>query len=54
MGSRARVAGNSLVLTPPPYRNDFLHAVDVVEELAIGRGLGSFEPELPDEFTAGT
>ena len=54
MGSRARVAGNSLVLTPPPYRNDFLHAVDVVEEIAIGRGLGSFEPELPDEFTAGS
>ena len=54
MGSRARVEGTSLVLTPPPYRNDFLHAVDVVEEIAIGRGLGSFEPELPDEFTAGS
>ena len=53
MGSRARVEGTSLVVTPPPYRNDFLHAVDVVEELAIGRGLGSFEPELPDEFTPG-
>ena len=26
----------------------------MVEELAIGRGLGSFEPELPDEFTAGS
>ena len=54
MGSRARVEGSSLVVTPPPYRNDFLHAVDVVEEIAIGRGLGSFEPELPDEFTAGS
>ena len=53
MGSRARVEGCALVVTPPPYRNDFLHAVDVVEELAIGRGLGSFEPELPDEFTPG-
>ena len=53
MGTRARVAGTSLVVTPPPYRNDFLHAVDVVEEIAIGRGLDSFEPELPDEFTPG-
>ena len=53
MGSRARVEGAALVVTPPPYRNDFLHAVDVVEEIAIGRGLGSFEPELPAEFTAG-
>ena len=41
------------MVTPPPYRNDFMHAVDVVEEIAIGRGLGSFEPELPDEFTPG-
>ena len=53
MGSRARVEGAALVVTPPPYRNDFLHPVDVVEEIAIGRGLGSFEPELPDEFTTG-
>ena len=53
MGSRARVEGSSVVVTPPPYRNDFMHAVDVVEEIAIGRGLGTFEPELPDEFTPG-
>ena len=53
MGSRARIEGASLVVAPPPYRNDFLHAVDIVEEIAIGRGLASFEPELPEEFTAG-
>lgn len=53
MGSRARVEGAALVVTPPPYRNDFLHAVDVVEEIAIGRGLDTFAPELPAEFTAG-
>ena len=41
------------MVTPPPYRNDFLHAVDVVEEIAIGRGLDTFEPVLPEEFTAG-
>ena len=53
MGSRARIEGTSLVVTPPPYRNDFLHAVDIVEEIAIGRGLDTFEPVLPEEFTPG-
>ncbi|MDR0554046.1 MAG: phenylalanine--tRNA ligase subunit beta [Treponema sp.] len=38
---------------PPEYRNDFLHAADVVEDIMIGRGLGSFVPERPREFTVG-
>ncbi|MDR0450153.1 MAG: phenylalanine--tRNA ligase subunit beta [Treponema sp.] len=38
---------------PPEYRNDFLHAADVVEDLMIGRGVGSFKPERPRVFTVG-
>ncbi|AHH12536.1 Phenylalanyl-tRNA synthetase beta chain [Borrelia hermsii YBT] len=38
---------------PPVYRNDFLHEVDVIEEIMIGRGLDSFKPELPKDFTLG-
>ncbi|MDR3161327.1 MAG: phenylalanine--tRNA ligase subunit beta, partial [Spirochaetaceae bacterium] len=38
---------------PPEYRNDFLHAADVVEDVMIGRGLGSFKPERPRDFTVG-
>jgi phenylalanyl-tRNA synthetase beta chain len=38
---------------PPYYRNDFLHAADVVEEVMIGRGLNSFKPERPSDFTVG-
>ena len=40
-------------LFPPEYRNDFLHAADVIEEVVIGRGLSSFEPARPTEATIG-
>ena len=38
---------------PPEYRNDFLHAADVAEDVMIGRGLNSFKPERPSDFTVG-
>jgi phenylalanyl-tRNA synthetase beta chain len=38
---------------PPEYRNDFLHAADVAEGVMIGRGLNSFRPERPGDFTVG-
>jgi phenylalanyl-tRNA synthetase beta chain len=38
---------------PPEYRNDFLHAADVAEDVMIGRGLSSFKPERPRDFTVG-
>ncbi|MDR2159644.1 MAG: phenylalanine--tRNA ligase subunit beta [Treponema sp.] len=38
---------------PPEYRNDFLHAADVVEDVMTGRGLASFRPERPRDFTIG-
>jgi phenylalanyl-tRNA synthetase beta chain len=40
-------------LFPPPYRNDFLPAADVCEEIMIGRGLKSFAPLRPREATIG-
>ncbi|MDR2792575.1 MAG: phenylalanine--tRNA ligase subunit beta [Treponema sp.] len=40
-------------LYPPEYRNDFLHAADVAEDVMIGRGLASFKPGRPREFTVG-
>lgn len=40
-------------LFPPPYRNDFLHEVDVIEDVMIGRGLETFSPEKPADFTIG-
>ena len=38
---------------PPEYRNDFLHAADVMEDVMIGRSLNSFKPERPADFTVG-
>lgn len=40
-------------IIPAPYRNDFLHEVDVIEDVMIGRGLDTFEPEAPNDFTIG-
>jgi len=53
MGNAVRRSGDRLTVDPPPYRNDFLHAVDVVEEIMIGRGMDSFRPVWPEEFTVG-
>lgn len=40
-------------LQPAPYRNDFLHEVDVIEDVMIGRDLTTFAPEKPRDFTIG-
>jgi phenylalanyl-tRNA synthetase beta chain len=53
MGSSVRVDGDSLVVSPPEYRNDFLHPVDAMEEIMVGRGMASFAPVMPDEMTVG-
>ena len=53
MGNQVSRSGNTLTVNPPPYRNDFLHPVDVIEEVMIGRGMSSFEPVWPEEFTVG-
>jgi len=45
--------GEGLLTWPPEYRNDFLHAADIVEDVMIGRGLNSFKPERPSETTIG-
>ncbi|MDR2184931.1 MAG: phenylalanine--tRNA ligase subunit beta, partial [Treponema sp.] len=42
-----------VLVWPPEYRNDFLHAADVAEDVMIGRGLNSFKPERPRDFTVG-
>jgi phenylalanyl-tRNA synthetase beta chain len=46
-------AGEGVRAWPPEYRNDFLHAADVMEDVMIGRGLNSFKPQRPRDFTMG-
>lgn len=53
MGVSAAVQDRKVRVTVPEYRNDFLHPVDVVEDVMIGRGMDSFEPEMPQDFTVG-
>jgi phenylalanyl-tRNA synthetase beta chain len=45
--------GQTLEATLPPYRQDVMHAVDVIEDVAISRGYQSFEPLMPSLFTVG-
>ncbi len=40
--------------TLPPYRQDLMHVMDVVEDVAISLGYASFTPEMPAQFTVGS
>ena len=53
MGSTVQVKGTRIVVSPPEYRNDFLHPVDAMEEIMIGRGMDTFSPVMPRDFTVG-
>jgi len=47
------VEGQKITIRVPEYRNDFLHAVDIVEDIMMGRGMDSFEPVMPSDSTVG-
>ena len=53
MGVEACEKDGTITVMPPPYRNDFLHEVDVIEDIMLGRELPSFKPEKPHDFTIG-
>ncbi|MFN2311923.1 MAG: phenylalanine--tRNA ligase subunit beta, partial [Spirochaetia bacterium] len=53
MGVRAETVSGRITAYPPVYRNDFLHPVDVVEDLMIGYGMDAFPSEPPQDFTVG-
>ena len=53
MGSRATIEGDFIVVKPAEYRNDFLHPVDIIEDILIGIGMKNFPPERPRDFTIG-
>jgi phenylalanyl-tRNA synthetase beta chain len=52
-GHRVSGSASTLKITPPAHRDDILHPVDVVEDVAIARGYDSFAPEMPSQFTVG-
>lgn len=53
MGVFAVVDDQSVFVTVPEYRNDFLHPVDIIEDVMIGHGMENFEPVMPASFTLG-
>ncbi|HTG00025.1 MAG TPA: phenylalanine--tRNA ligase subunit beta, partial [Nitrospirota bacterium] len=53
-GHAAVVSRGSVTVTSPPYRDDIMHPMDLVEDYAISRGYDSFEPVLPRQSTVGS
>jgi phenylalanyl-tRNA synthetase beta chain len=52
-GYRVSAGKNNVKATLPLYRQDLLHAMDVVEDVAISRGYQDFLPIMPVQFTVG-
>ena len=53
MRSGAKLAGNDIVVEIPAYRNDILHNVDIIEDVAIGAGYFNIKGVLPKALTFG-
>ncbi|HNC84047.1 MAG TPA: phenylalanine--tRNA ligase subunit beta, partial [Nitrospira sp.] len=52
-GYTVKSGGPKVAVQLPPYRNDLLHTVDVVEDVAISQGYARFAPVMPSQFTVG-
>jgi phenylalanyl-tRNA synthetase beta chain len=52
-GYEVMTIGEEVTVTLPLYRQDLMHAMDVVEDVAISRGYGGFLPVMPSQFTVG-
>ncbi len=53
IGLKAVIENDSIKVTTPVFRNDFLHPVDIVEEIMIAKGMDSFSPVMPEDYTIG-
>jgi len=54
MGVKATIKDGIIHAMPPVYRNDYLHEVDVIEDIMIGHGLKNFRQIMPKAFTMGS
>ena len=52
-GHKVKTAKGMVSITYPPYRDDIMHAMDMVEDYAISRGYDSFEAVMPQQSTVG-
>jgi phenylalanyl-tRNA synthetase beta chain len=53
MGCEVEISGETVTVWPPEYRNDFLHEVDIIEDVMMGKEISFFKPEKPRDFTIG-
>lgn len=53
MGHQAEIENETVTISVPPFRNDFMHGVDIIEEIMSGIGLESFAPASLADFTIG-
>lgn len=49
----AKISGSKIIADIPPYRPDFLHPADVIEEIIVSYGYENIEPILPQVETIG-
>ncbi|MCX8204214.1 MAG: phenylalanine--tRNA ligase subunit beta [Candidatus Nezhaarchaeota archaeon] len=54
MGHIATAHRGTVEVHPPPYRCDILHAIDIVEDVAIGYGFNRIIPERPPRTQVGS
>jgi phenylalanyl-tRNA synthetase beta chain len=52
-GHSVRTERGAISVVVPPYRDDIMHPMDLVEDYAISRGYESFEPIMPQQSTVG-
>ncbi len=52
-GHIVRAGRGTISVLVPPYRDDIMHPMDLVEDYAISRGYDSFEPIMPQQSTVG-
>lgn len=53
MGFGAEVSGENITVKIPAYRNDIIHNVDLIEDIAIGAGYGQIIGTMPKSLTFG-
>ena len=53
-GHQASAGAGKITVVVPPYRDDIMHPMDLVEDYAISRGYDSFQPVLPQQSTVGS
>jgi phenylalanyl-tRNA synthetase beta chain len=53
-GHSVKAGRGRVSIIVPPYRDDIMHPMDLVEDYAISRGYDSFEPVMPRQSTVGS